>query len=91
MSNNLGAHLPDTDFPLRFDGIVETIEIYRDPYGIPHESADTVHDAFFGRGFVSAQDRFRHMDFDRYCASGRWVEYVGEDGVEQDKTKAQVR
>ena len=86
MRNNLGAYLPDTDTPLRLEGIVATIEIYRDPYGIPHVSADTVHDAFFGQGFATAQDRLWHMDFDRQCAYGRWAEYAGEDGVEQDKT-----
>ena len=26
------------------------------------------------------------MDFDRHCAYGRWAEYIGESGVEQDKT-----
>jgi len=86
MSYNLGAYLPDTDTPLRLEGIVATIEIYRDPYGIPHVSADTVHDAFFGQGFATAQDQLWHMDFDRQSAYGRWAETVGESGVEQDKT-----
>ena len=79
---NLASSLPDTMTSFRFEGIVETIEIYRDAYGIPHVSADTVHDAFFGQGFATAQDRLWHMDFDRQCAYGRWAEYVGESGIE---------
>lgn len=82
----LQSALPNTEIPLQFEGIGDTIEIYRDSYGIPHVSAKTVYDAFFGQGFVTAQDRLWHMDYDRYCAYGRWAEHVGEAGLEQDKT-----
>jgi len=80
------SFVPDTSTLLIFKGIDAAVEIYRDPYGIPHVSAGTIHDAFFGQGFATAQDRLWHMDFDRKCAYGRWAEYVGESGIEQDKT-----
>jgi len=83
---DLSSFIPDTSTSLPVEGIDAAVEIYRDPYGIPHVSAETVHDAFFGQGFATAQDRLWHMDFDRHCAYGRWAEYIGESGVEQDKT-----
>ena len=82
----LESALPDTEAPFQLKGIEDTIEIYRDPYGVPHVSAKTVHDGFFGQGFVTAQDQLWHMDFDRCCAYGRWSEYAGKPGIEQDKT-----
>jgi penicillin amidase len=83
-SEDLQAGLPDVTSTLEFGGLDGRIEVYRDPYGIPHLTAETVRDAFFGQGFVTAQDRLWHMEFDRRRAYGRWAELVGRDGVEQD-------
>ena len=83
---DLKSGLPDTSTTLRLKGLDESIQIYRDGYGIPHVKARTVHDAFFGQGFAAAQDRLWHMDHDRRGAYGRWAEYLGESALEQDKT-----
>ena len=54
------------------------------PHGIPHVRAGTAHDAFFGQGFATAQDRLWHMEHDRRMAYGRWAEVAGDAAVEQD-------
>ena len=81
---DLKAALPDTSKDLRLKGAQGIIEIYRDEFGIPHIRAQTLHDAFFGQGFVTAQDRLWHMDYDRRRAYGRWAEVAGASEVEQD-------
>ena len=54
------------------------------PEQVPHIKASTSHDAFFAQGFVTAQDRLFHMDYDRMRALGRWSEWVGESALSQD-------
>jgi penicillin amidase len=53
------------------------IEIFRDSSGIPHVRAQNTRDAFFGQGFVHAQDRLWQMAYDRRRAQGRLSEWVG--------------
>jgi penicillin amidase len=77
--------LPDTSRSFQLDGIEAPIEIFRDRFGIPHVLAQTTSDAFFGQGFVTAQDRLWHMDYDRKRAYGRWAEIAGAPAVDQDK------
>ena len=60
------------------------MDVYRDKYGIPHVLAETTHDAFLAQGFVTAQDRLWHMDYDRHRAYGQWAEFAGPVGLEQD-------
>ncbi|MBI3978322.1 MAG: penicillin acylase family protein, partial [Chloroflexi bacterium] len=80
----LTAALPETTGTLSLPGLDGPIAIYRDRWGIPHVRAGSVHDAFFGQGFVHAQDRLWQMDADRRRASGRWAAVVGPAGLEQD-------
>ena len=84
------AALPDVSNTLHIEGLNDTIAIYRDSYGIPHVSA-TSHDAFFGQGFVTAQDRLWHMDYDRHRAYGRWAEFAGAAAVAQDTMMRRFR
>ena len=69
---------------LYLKGLDDTVEVIRDAWGIPHVRARTVHDAFFGQGFATAQDRLFHMDRDRLVAYGRWAEYAGRAALEED-------
>ena len=78
--------LPEISESFRLKGLEAPIEIFRDRYGIPHVSAQTVHDAFFGQGFATAQDRLWHMDYDRRHAYGRLAEWLGASAVEKDIT-----
>ncbi|MBM3944272.1 MAG: penicillin acylase family protein [SAR202 cluster bacterium] len=82
--DDLRRALPDTSSTYRLPGLDGTAEIVRDGYGIPHVRAGTGHDAFFGQGFATAQDRLWHMDYDRRRAYGRWAEFAGKAAVEGD-------
>ena len=61
------------------------VTIRRDRYGIAHVEATTAHDAWFGQGYASAQDRLWQMEYDRRRAVGRWAEAAGPSGLAADK------
>ncbi|MDP6798216.1 MAG: CocE/NonD family hydrolase [SAR202 cluster bacterium] len=88
---DLKSALPDTTSTVTLKGPDGAIQIVRDGHGIPHVRASSTHDAFFGQGFATAQDRLWHMDYDRRKAYGWWAEFVGESGVEHDKTMRRFR
>ena len=67
----LQAAVPRLDGTLRLAGLTAKVEVYRDGLGIPHVRAENEHDAFFAQGFVTAQDRLWHMEYDRLRGSGR--------------------
>ena len=81
---DLAASIPQLDGTVHLAGLQGPVEIVRDSLGIPHVKASSVHDVFFGQGFVHAQDRLWHMEYDRRRAYGRWAEIVGAAGVPQD-------
>jgi penicillin amidase len=78
------AALPDVTSTVSVAGVDGPIEIYRDRFGIPHVRATTVHDAFFGQGFVHAQDRLWQMEFDRRRAAGTLAECAGRAALDMD-------
>ena len=82
--NSFKTAVPDTSSNLKFNQLLGEVKISRDQYSIPHVKATNAKDAFFGQGFVTAQDRLWHMDSDRMRAYGRWSEYIGEDGLKND-------
>jgi len=82
---DLKSALPDMSKTFKLKGLDAPIEVYRDRFSVPHVLGHTVHDAFFGQGFVAAQDRLWHMDFDRHNAWGRLAEWLGKSAVEGDK------
>ena len=82
---DLEAALPDLTSTIRAAGLDRAVEVVRDRWGIPHIRAATVHDAFYAQGFVTAQDRLWHMDYDRHRALGRWSEFAGTIGLGEDR------
>ncbi len=88
---DLEQALPDLQGTLTLKGLEGTVHVVRDKYGIPHVRAQSIHDAFFAQGFVTAQDRLWQMDYDRHRAYGRWAEYAGKAGLEQDKLMRRFR
>ncbi|MGA7672184.1 MAG: penicillin acylase family protein [Nitrolancea sp.] len=89
--DDLARSLPDVASSLTLDGLDGPVDVYRDELGIPHMRASTQHDAFFIQGFVHAQDRLWQMDYDRRRAYGRWAEFAGSAGVEQDILMRRLR
>jgi penicillin amidase len=65
-------------------GLDGELVVIRDDLGIPHVAASTTHDAFFGQGFVQAQDRLGQLEYDRRRAYGRWAEVAGPTAVPFD-------
>jgi len=81
---DLATALPDLTSLQRLPGLLGPVDVWRDPEGVPHARAGSLHDAFFAQGFVHAQDRLWHMEYDRRRASGRYAELVGASAVPQD-------
>ena len=90
-AKDLKQALPNVTGKLSLKGLGASVEVYRDGYGIPHIKAATERDAFFAQGFVTAQDRLWHMDYDRRRGMGRWAEVVGPQALEQDKLMRRFR
>lgn len=62
----------------------EEVTIYRDMYGVPHVFADSDEGAFFGMGYVQAQDHLEHMMKNFAQATGRLSSIEGKSGYESD-------
>ncbi len=77
--------LPDYDATWQVEGVEVPFEIVRDRNAVPHILAETDHDAFFGLGFVHAQDRLWQMILARRTAQGRLSEIFGPDTVAIDE------
>ena len=88
---DLKSAIPSLTGSVQLRGLQSTVKVFRDRYGIPHMKAESELDAFFAQGFVTAQDRLWHMEYDRRRGSGRWAEAVGESGVAQDKMMRRFR
>ncbi len=82
---DLQAALPDVTSTFQLSGLQQPVEIVRDCWGIPHIQAENEPDLFFTQGFVTAQDRLWHMDYDRHRALGRWAEWAGADALQDDR------
>lgn len=87
----LQAALPDVTSSLHLPGLHRPVDVCRDRWGIPHIRAADEHDAFFAQGFVTAQDRLWHMDYDRRRALGRWAEWAGPAALPEDRLMRTLR
>lgn len=77
--------LPVVDGRLEVRGLGRELEIVRDARGVPHVRAASDDDAWFGLGFVHAQDRLAQMTWLVRAARGRTAEVVGPEGLEADR------
>ena len=66
-------------------GIAAPVEIVRDADNIPHIFAGSRADAFYGLGYVHAQDRLWQMEFQRRIGHGRLSEIFGAATLPQDR------
>ena len=67
------------------EGIGDTVEIYRDDFGVPHIEARNEADMYFMLGYTHSQDRLWQMDLARRVADGSLSEIMGKDALEYDK------
>jgi len=77
--------LPKTDGEIVLSGLLASVEIIRDQWGVPHIYAETVEDLFFAQGFVHAQDRLWQMELNRRIAQGQLSEVFGELALDTDR------
>ena len=89
--SDLQNALPDVTSTLKLPGLEKPVEVCRDRWGVPHLRAENEHDAFFAQGFVMAQDRLWHMDYDRHRALGRWAEFAGPGALPEDRMMRRFR
>jgi penicillin amidase len=66
-------------------GLHREVEVYFDPYAVPHIYARNEADAYFALGYVHAQERLFQMEILRRIAAGRMAEIFGEALVKTDR------
>jgi len=69
---------------LRVAGLATPVEIVTDRAGIPHITAASIEEAFFGQGYAAATLRLWQMDLARRRRLGRLAEAFGSDFVPFD-------
>lgn len=81
----LRRSLPSATGTVTVSGIDEPLEVIRDANGVAHIFARTNADAYFGLGFVHAQDRLWQMEYQRRFAAGRLAEIFGKGAIRADQ------
>jgi penicillin amidase len=81
----LGRRLPRTTGQLRLHGLTGRVTVRRDGWGIPHVSAESEADAWFGLGFCQAQDRAFQLETLLRVGRGTLAELVGSGGLAADR------
>jgi len=79
------AAYPTTSGRLQVEGLEAPVVVLRDLRGVPHVEATSERDAYFGLGFVHAQDRLAQMVWLNRIARGQSAEILGEPGVPADR------
>ena len=82
--------LPETSGTLSVP-IAKPVRVARDRLGVPHIAAETLDDALFAQGFVTAQDRLWQMDAIRRLAAGELSEVLGPATLELDNDSRRLR
>ena len=80
-----GRSLPQREGAIKAVGLKDRLEIIRDLDAVPHIYASKISDAYFGLGYVHAQDRLWQMEYQRRIAQGRLSEILGSDALPRDR------
>lgn len=78
------ASLPVMDGTINVGGLSARVEVRRDQHGVPHIRAQSIEDALFAQGYVTAQDRLWQMDLSRRKAEGKLSEVFGDRTLRLD-------
>ena len=65
-------------------GLEQTVEIYRDNWGINHIYAKNQKDLFFAQGYAAAKDRLFQLEIWRRQANGTTAEILGSRELKRD-------
>jgi penicillin amidase len=71
--------------------VSRNVTVTRDNLGEPHIAAESLDDALFAQGYVTAQDRLWQMDSLRRLAAGELAEIVGAPAIESDRDARELR
>lgn len=71
--------------------VLGEVSIVRDKLGVPHIRAQSIEDAIFAQGYVTAQDRMWQMDMIRRAAAGDVSEVAGPAALEIDTLSRKMR
>ncbi|MBW3663252.1 MAG: penicillin acylase family protein [Actinobacteria bacterium] len=86
----LGARLPITDGVLTVNGARAPVTIRRDGWGVPHVTAASAEDVWFGAGFAMGQDRSFQLELYKRLAAGELSELVGAGGIGWDRLARRI-
>jgi penicillin amidase len=67
-----------------------SIEIYRDPWGIPHLRAGGSHELAFAQGHNAASDRAWQIEVERHRAQGTTATFLGVEAIAWDRFARQA-
>lgn len=81
----LGRRRPWTHGVDTVAGIERPVRIRRDRWHVPHVTAETDADAYYGLGFCQGQDRTFQIETTKRAATGTLSELVGASGVDVDR------
>ena len=70
---------------MKMAGAHAPINIVEDELGVPHVRAQSLHDAYFGQGYLVARDRLFQIDMDYRRDMGRMAEAFGPRFAAADK------
>jgi len=66
------------------EGLLDSVDIYRDQWGVNHIYAKNQHDLFFSQGYAAAQDRLFQFEIWRRQATGTVAELLGPSELKRD-------
>ncbi|NOT34924.1 MAG: penicillin acylase family protein [Candidatus Eisenbacteria bacterium] len=80
----LASWAAQRDTLLPIEGVGATVRIVTDRNGVPHVSAQSLADLYFGWGFVTARDRAWQLEHLRRSAHGTMWEWFGNRSLRAD-------
>ncbi len=86
----LGRRLPLTEGVASVPGVDAVVTVRRDRYGIPHITATSEADAWFGLGFCQGQDRSFQIETLTRVVRGTSAALVGADVVDLDRLSRRI-
>ena len=79
------ASLPQIEGSLVLSGLSAPVDVFRDPFGVPHVFGSDLEDLARATGFVHAQDRLFQMEMTRRMGTGRLAEILGSSALPLDR------
>ncbi len=69
---------------LKVQGLISTVDVLRDKWGVNHIYAKNEHDLFFSQGYCAAKDRLFQFEVWRRQSTGTVAEILGERELKRD-------